>query len=1212
MRGFLDMSGGNLLLRNNNIIVQAGDISLNGNLTLNGNLDAKGNVLFDESSSTNILGSMIVGTNVNMPTGIINQSTISMSGGYIYVPTDSAALTYLSQFVNYEPVPTYSSIGSGTIVLGNTSLGNTTTTVMLGDMQAYGNAYFSGNGKFNAPNMGNVNFGTATLGAGSATLSSVYVTGDMSLNGRLLASSDVSLGGRLYVTGAASFRKDISVNSITIGLGGGDVSTNTTFGLDALEQNTTGDSIAAYGRQSLQRNTTGSSNCAFGYAALYTNTTGSNNSAFGEQVIKSNNTGSNNSAFGRHAMIRNTTGNNNSAVGVYSLYSNTTGHSNNAFGGNSIYSNVNGTNNNAFGNVALYSCSGSFNAGFGDSVLYSASGNYNTAIGYNAFATGTYNNSTAIGYNSQPTASNQIMMGTSAETIICGNTVAIGKTTIRSGYSLDVSGSANFSEDISLNGMTIGLGAGNISTNTTFGFEALKNNTTGIDNISIGYLANNANTVGNYNVAIGVNALKSNQLGSSNLAIGRNSLQAFTGSSNTDTYNIALGQGSLISLLTGTNNIALGFRALCAATTANYSTGIGYNAAYNGNYSYCTSIGYNSQPTADYQIMMGTSAETMVVPGDSSFNGNLTIGKRLTVNSDISLNGNLVVYGNLRVQQVQNANIINTTVNNYQLVVTDDISLNGRLLVSQDANFGGNLIINPAGTGTTGRVGIGTSTPAYALDVNGTIRTTGQQLFGTTTNNNASLTTMTIAATDDVITTTGTFYGKNIQLNAGSLNQAGGATWNAPETPAYAGSVYITGGNYSSGGNNGTAGELLNGGNVYLRGGYAFCGGGLGGSCTANAGSVIFETGRLNSGFTYYQTYTERMRIHGPNGNVGINTATPQYKLDVNGTVNSRVAQNSTAFQAYCPVSGGSGGPNIDLFIFSSTPLTTGLTLGAGETYGGRMTGGIIENVGGYLALSASNSTNITEGLRIVNTSTNANVGIGTTTPAYPLDVNGTIHASSTGVFGNPATSAVTGAVFIGGGAGVSQSGLSIYTQFASATAPTGFAAISTGINNVGNPALALQNGGGNVGIGTTTPAYTLDVNGTSRVTGLSRVSTVSESFVTNTGTTSPYTFDYSTSAVFYVTSPPAANFTANFTNVPAEINRTYIATLIITSTTNKRFCNSVQINNNAVITPNYAGGIPTSITSGNVITQTIIIQRITSGDVAANVSVLSAVTAWY
>ena len=123
---------------------------------------------------------------------------------------------------------------------------------------------------------------------------------------------------------------------------------------------------------------------------------------------------------------------------------------------------------------------------------------------------------------------------------------------------------------------------------------------------------------------------------------------------------------------------------------------------------------------------------------------------------------------------------------------------------------------------------------------------------------------------------------------------------------------------------------------------------------------------------------------------------------------------------------------------------------------------------------------------------------------------------------------------------------------------------------------------------------------------------TISESFVTNTGTTSPYTLNYLSGSTFYITTPPASNFTVNLTNVPTDINRTYIATLIITSTTNKTFCNSLQINGNTAITPNYANGIPSSFTSGNVITQSITIQRITLGDVSANNTVLTAITAWY
>ena len=48
----------------------------------------------------------------------------------------------------------------------------------------------------------------------------------------------------------------------------------------------------------------------------------------------------------------------------------------------------------------------------------------------------------------------------------------------------------------------------------------------------------------------------------------------------------------------------------------------------------------------------------------------------------------------LNVQNYTNNNVINTTVNNYQLIVSEDLSLNGCLFVSSDASLNGNLYVN--------------------------------------------------------------------------------------------------------------------------------------------------------------------------------------------------------------------------------------------------------------------------------------------------------------------------------------------------------------------------------------------------------------------------------------------------------------------------------------------------------------------------------------
>jgi hypothetical protein len=53
IKGFLDISGGNLLLRNNNILVNAGDISLNGRLFVSGDTSMNGKLFVGGDVSMN-------------------------------------------------------------------------------------------------------------------------------------------------------------------------------------------------------------------------------------------------------------------------------------------------------------------------------------------------------------------------------------------------------------------------------------------------------------------------------------------------------------------------------------------------------------------------------------------------------------------------------------------------------------------------------------------------------------------------------------------------------------------------------------------------------------------------------------------------------------------------------------------------------------------------------------------------------------------------------------------------------------------------------------------------------------------------------------------------------------------------------------------------------------------------------------------------------
>jgi len=149
--------------------------------------------------------------------------------------------------------------------------------------------------------------------------------------------------------------------------------------------------------------------------------------------------------------------------------------------------------------------------------------------------------------------------------------------------------------DASISGLTVGKGSGSVSTNTTIGYQAGYNNTTGHDCTFVGYQAGNSNTTGNYNQFFGrlAGGGSAGITGSNNTGVGSASLYVVTsGASNcalgyatlsantTGSFNNAMGDGALTANTTGSNNIALGYSALNANTTASYNTAVGYQAGY--------------------------------------------------------------------------------------------------------------------------------------------------------------------------------------------------------------------------------------------------------------------------------------------------------------------------------------------------------------------------------------------------------------------------------------------------------------------------------------------------------------------------------------------------------------------------------------------------------------------------------------------------------
>lgn len=131
----------------------------------------------------------------------------------------------------------------------------------------------------------------------------------------------------------------------------------------------------------------------YGYQATKPTTgTSIHNTAYGYQAGKGlvNTTGSGgNTAFGAVALVDITgASNNNTAIGHYALSHITTGDGNTQVGMTTDALSQNLT-----------------------------TGSQNTLIGHNASVSGNFSNSTAIGHNAQATASNQIVLGTTSETV---------------------------------------------------------------------------------------------------------------------------------------------------------------------------------------------------------------------------------------------------------------------------------------------------------------------------------------------------------------------------------------------------------------------------------------------------------------------------------------------------------------------------------------------------------------------------------------------------------------------------------------------------------------------------------------------------------------------------------------------------------------------------------------------------------------------------
>jgi hypothetical protein len=230
---------------------------------------------------------------------------------------------------------------------------------------------------------------------------------------------------------------------------------------------------------------------------------------------------------------------------------------------------------------------------------------------------------------------------------------------------------------------------------------------------------------------------------------------------------------------------------------------------------------------------------------------------------------------------------------------------------------------------------------------------------------------------------------------------------------------------------------------------------------THTSAGFVWENNPLGDG----STFIERMRID-VSGNVGIGTTTPQELLEVSHATDPtiRITRNDTIVDA---------GNIIGEIEFNSTDGSAG-------------SAGVVANIeavaidGDKTDLSfkvghstGSGSPTLVEGIRIQNTT--GNVGIGTASPSSLLQLNGT--SSYNLSFQNSGTTkTLLGQAFSANDliTGSSAGDFNVRSQGSNILFST-----DSGVSSQ----LYLKNGG-NVGIGTTSPAQKLEVAGTVKITG--------------------------------------------------------------------------------------------------------------------------------